>query len=216
MLAVNLVLLFATGSLSSPARVLKQRVQKFRNFPVIGIQEKHNKKEAREEFDLNEELIEHPRDARQVDSYSTDLTDPQDDPFVEQAVYLTPEDIEARSLSANDLKRALPEHENQKEFLFTETEEALDINGPLRLERDGAHGHLHKGSDIHRGGRTQQRDPAPFPISGEYDDEVYDYDYQEPSFQSQQHRQGKQTGAVGVALGVLSSPPSSDGNYNFK
>ena len=47
-------------------------------------------------------------------------------------------------------------------------------------------------------------------------DEVYDYDYQEPSFQSQQHRQGKQTGAVGVALGVLSSPPSSDGNYNFK
>jgi len=31
----------------------------------------------------------------------------------------------------------------------------------------------------------------------------------------QQQRRGKQTGAVGVALGVLSSPPNSDGNYNF-
>ena len=49
----------------------------------------------------------------------------------------------------------------------------------------------------------------------EYD--YYDYDYEEEEQrQPQQQRRGKQTGATGVALGVLSSPPSQDGNYNFK
>ena len=52
----------------------------------------------------------------------------------------------------------------------------------------------------------------------EYDN--YDYDYQEEEVpqrsQPQQQRRGKQTGATGVALGVLSSPSDQDGNYNFK
>ena len=51
----------------------------------------------------------------------------------------------------------------------------------------------------------------------EYEDN-YDYDYQEEQQRSQpqEQRRGKQTGATGVALGVLSSPSDQDGNYNFK
>ena len=207
MLVLSLVVLLAASSLSSPARVLKQRVQKFKNFPVVGIKENDNIDTFDEQIVNEEPSIEHPRDARQVDNYSTDFSDSVDDLFVEEAVYLSPEDREARSVDPDGRIRTL--EEDPAAFLFDE----VDENEQVRAERDGAHGH--HGSN-HRGGRAQQRAPAPVAI--EYDDE-YDYDYQEPArahAQPQQQRRGKQTGATGVALGVLSSPPSSDGNYNFK
>merc|ERR1711881_81030 len=53
----------------------------------------------------------------------------------------------------------------------------------------------------------------------DYDNEEQDYasyDYEEPApARRQEQRRGRQSGATGVALGVLSNPPSSDGNYNF-
>ena len=78
------------------------------------------------------------------------------------------------------------------------TPEALEET--VRHERDGgSHGRS-------RAGRQQGRRPAP--PQADYDD----YDYQ----QEQEPRGGRQTGEVGVALGVLNSPPSADGRYNFK
>jgi len=193
------------SSFSSPARVLKQRVQKFKNFPVVGIKENQNIDTFDEHIVNEEPNIEHPRDARQVENYSAGFSDFVDDQFVEEAVYLTPEDREARSIDpVEGLVKTL--EEDPAEFLFDE----VNKDDQIRAERDGAHGH--HGSNHHRGGRAQQR--VPVPVAVEYDDD-YDYDYQEPARQPQQQRRGKQTGAVGVALGVLSSPPSSDGNYNF-
>jgi len=204
MLALGLVLLFASGSFSNPARVLKQRVPKFKNFPVVGIKESSDQIEPKIEYD-EDIMEEHPRDARQVEQTSYEAIDGLDDVFVEEAVYLTPEDREQRAL-----EEVQPSDEG---FNFYE-DESLDNNEAERPERDGAHGH-HGGHRNQRGGRGGHNAA---PVAFNDDEYNYDYDYEQqaPERQPQQQgRRGKQTGATGVALGVLSSPPSSDGNYNF-
>jgi len=205
MLVYGLVLLLAVGSFSSPARVRKTRVQKFKNFPVVGLKE--SAPEPVFELEPVVEVEEHPRDARQVGEYRSEPEN-LDDVFVEEAVYLTPEDRE---------QRALAKQHGQDELFH---DESLDTVDNVRAERDGAHGH-HGGHNRNRGGRANHRAaPAPLTtINDEYDnyEDSYDddYDYEEPQPQQQQQRRGKQSGATGLALGVLSSPPSSDGNYNF-
>ena len=202
MLVYSLVLLLAVGSFSSPARVRKTRVQKFKNFPVVGLKESAPEPIVEPVLD---KVDEHPRDARQVGEYRSEPEN-LDDVFVEEAVYLTPEDRE---------QRALAKQHNEDELF---NDESLDIVDSVRPERDGAHGHHGGHNNRNRGGRANHRAaPAPVVIEEEYDNyDSYDedYDYQAP--QPQQQRRGKQSGATGLALGVLSSPPGSDGNYNFK
>ena len=179
-----LLSLLCPPGLSSPARVIRQRLPKFKNFPIVGLKSPEPA-----------ELEDHRRDARE--------TEQLEDQFVEEAVFLTPEDREQRALEDVGLETLL------------EDEEAESYK---RIERDGGHGHHQAGG--HRGGRHHQ----PAQVEAEYEDddyESYDYndynDYVEPTPVSrQQPRRGKQTGATGVALGVLSNPPSQEGNYNFK
>ena len=210
MLVLSFVLLLSTtGLLAAPAKVRKQRVlvPKFKNFPVVGLKETVDIEPV---FDT-EIVEEHPRDTRQTDGYSEDFAsaDNLDDVFVEEAVYLTPEDRE---------QRALEEQQTQDDSWNVFDDESLDNNESVRPERDGAHGH-HGSSGHHaqRGGRAGGHRAAPAPVAiNEYDYE-YDDEYDVPARQEpQQQRRGKQTGGTGVALGVLSSPPGSDGNYNFK
>ena len=221
MLVLSLVLLCASGSFSAPARVLKQRVQKFKNFPVVGIKEIPSETAETEPASFTQAkplaIVDHPRDARQADAES--YNDNNEDLFIEEAVYLTPEAREARAAALDGLSEepaAVGDVFGDDIFFNDETEQ--DDEEYAREERDGAHGHhrgSHRGSSSRRGGRVA---PAPAPVVNEYDN--YDYDYQEEEApqrsQPQQQRRGKQTGATGVALGVLSSPSDQDGNYNFK
>merc|ERR1712001_784783 len=181
-----LLSLLSPPGLSSPARVIRQRLPKFKNFPIVGLKSPEPA-----------ELEDHRRDPRE--------TEQLEDQFVEEAVFLTPEDREQRALEDVGLE-TLFEDDGLK---------AEEAESYKRIERDG--GHHHAGS--HRGGRHHE----PAQVEAEYEDddyESYDYndynDYVEPTPVSrQQPRRGKQTGATGVALGVLSNPPSQEGNYNF-
>jgi len=212
MLVLSLVLLCASGSLSAPARVLKQRVQKFKNFPVVGIKETPSEIAEAEPASFTQAeplaIVDHPRDARQVD---------KDDLFIEEAVYLTPEarDARAAALDQLDEEPVAVGDVFGDEIFFNEETEFNDGDEHRRDERDGAHGH-HRGG--HRASRTRggRVAPPPAPVVNEYEDN-YDYDYEEEPQRSQpqEQRRGKQTGATGVALGVLSSPSDQDGNYNF-
>lgn len=205
-----LVSLLSSPALSSPARVIKQRVPKFKNFPIVGL-----KKTVTEDVELESKnqpaVDEHPRDPRGVDPqqgpvrtvYSEEPV--PEDLFVEEALYLTPADREERALEQLSQGETFDD-------LFDDVSLAGDDSE--RQERDGAHHHApsHRaGRRGQRGGRQNQR-ARPVQLEAEYD-----YDYQEPEpVHRQEQRGGRQTGGTGVALGVLSNPPSSDGNYNFK
>jgi len=213
MLVLSLVLLCASSSLSAPARVLKQRVQKFKNFPVVGIKETPSEIAETESDSFTQAeplaIVDHPRDARQADT---------EDLFIEEAVYLTPEARDARAAALdqlNDDPVAVGDVFGDDIFFPKEETEDYNLEEHVRDERDGAHGH-HRGghrASRQRGGRVA---PPPAPVVNEYEDN-YDYDYPEEQQRSQpqEQRRGKQTGATGVALGVLSSPSDQDGNYNF-
>ena len=228
MWVLSLVLLLASPSFQLPARVLKQRVPKFKNFPVVGIKENHSAEAEIEQ----EALVEHPRDARNADAQwnNHDETDSAaagqydgehlDDTFVEEAIFLTPEAREARALEEEAAPGETRSFDELDAFRLFEDDESVDGTDNARAERDGGHhGGAHHGA--HRSGRGRAAAAAPVPVFNEeeeYDSyDSYDsYDYEEEAAPRQQQRRGKQTGAVGVALGVLSSPPNSDGNYNFK
>jgi len=222
MLVLSLVLLCASSSLSAPARVLKQRVQKFKNFPVVGIKETPAETETASYTQAEPlAIVDHPRDARQADTEKYEEDNDNGDLFIEEAVYLTPEAREARAAVLGELSEAEPADVAVgdvfgDDIFFNEEYDYNTKEEYKREERDGAHGHHrggHRGSN-QRGGRVA---PPPAPVVNEYDN--YDYDYQEEEVpqrsQPQQQRRGKQTGATGVALGVLSSPSDQDGNYNF-
>ena len=188
-LLLTLSLLPGPG-LSSPARVVRQRLPKFKNFPIVGL-----KSTEPAEEDSPADLEEYRRDPRE--------TEPLEDEFVEEAVFLTPADREQKALEESDLHS-----------LFEDSGLADYDQSYKRTERDGGH-HGHHQAGSHRS--------QPAQVEAEYEDEEdysYDYnynDYVEPQPAGrQQQRRGKQSGATGVALGVLSNPPSSDGNYNFK
>jgi len=221
MLVLSLVLLCASSSLSAPARVLKQRVQKFKNFPVVGIKETPAETEPASYTQAEPlAIVDHPRDARQADAESYNAND--ENLFIEEAVYLTPEAREARAAVLGEQSEepadvAVGEVFGDDIFFNDETQDDEEEVQYKRAERDGAHGH-HRGSHRSSGQRGGRVAPPPAPVVNEYDDN-YDYDYEEEPQRSQPQpqlqRRGKQTGATGVALGVLSSPSDQDGNYNF-
>ena len=112
-------------------------------------------------------IVDHPRDARQADS---------DDLFIEEAVYLTPEAIEARDAALDQLNEepvAVGDMFRDDVFFNEET----DTEEHKRDKRDGAIRH-------DRGGHRafHQRRPPPAPVVNQYKDptnqykDAYDYD----------------------------------------
>jgi len=71
-----------------------------------------------------------------------------------------------------------------------------------RVERDGGGFHGHGGG--HGGGRQQRQQQAPRRRPQEVQVQVQD-----------ERRGGRQSGGVGLALGILNNPTDADGNYNF-
>merc|ERR1711970_34807 len=112
--------------------------------------------------------------------------------FIEDAFSLTPAERDAR-----EVEISLPQAEDG---LFFE-DDALVEN--FRAERDGAHGH---GGGNHRQGRRggglrppQQRQQQRQPQRQQQQQTV-----------AQTPRGGRQTGGIGVALGLLNNPPNEN------
>ena len=83
---------------------------------------------------------------------------------------------------------------------FTQLDQSFDGPEVFRQERDGgSHGSDHRRRSGRRDGRNRQQVQQ---IQGE---QVF-----------QEDRGGRQSGPTGLALGVLNSPPTEDGSYNFK
>merc|ERR1711892_239808 len=136
------------------------------------------------------------RAARQVEPSS--YTDSLDDVFVEEAVYLTPEDRDQRAIEIDDNQISDTDNDN-----YEYDDETLVEEENERPERDGAHGF--QGSVRHsarNSRRFQQAEQVP-----------QEQDFRQAPAQDQ--RGGRQTGQIGAALGVLSNPPSAKGDYNF-
>ena len=94
------------------------------------------------------------------------------------------------------------------DFDFPQLDESFETAAHQRRERDGG---FHGAS--HRAGRGQQgiggrRQGQGGRRSGR-GQRLQESDFEE-------ERQGRQTGEVGLALGVLNNPPREDGSYNFK
>ena len=143
------------------------------------------------------------RAARQVEP--TSYTDSLDDVFVEEAVYLTPEDRDQRAIEIDDSELSDTDYDNYEyNDNFEYNDETLVEEENERPERDGAHGF--QGSVRHsarNSRRFQQAEQVP-----------QEQDFRQAPAQDQ--RGGRQTGQIGAALGVLSNPPSAKGDYNFK
>ena len=93
-------------------------------------------------------------------------------------------------------------------FDFLQFEDYQDYQSPplQRRERDGAF-HSHQGR---RAGRSRQGQRQ-----GRRQSQAGGNRRGQQSLVPDQ-RQGRQTGDVGLALGVLNNPPREDGSYNFK
>merc|ERR1712226_1063032 len=141
-----LLSLLTPPGLSSPARVIRQRLPKFKNFPIVGL-----KSTEPAEVDSPADLEDHRRDPRE--------TEQLEDEFVEEAVFLTPEDREQRAL----------------EVLFEDDDQADYEESYKRIERDGGHGHHHAASQ--RGGRHRSEPAAVEPEYEEYEEDYENYDY---------------------------------------
>ena len=143
------------------------------------------------------------RAARQVEPSS--YTDSLDDVFVEEAVYLTPEDRDQRAIDIDDNEISDTEFDNYEyNDNFEYNDETLVEEENERPERDGAHG---SHGSIQHSTRNSRRFQQADQISQEQD-------FRQAPAQDQ--RGGRQTGQIGAALGVLSNPPSAKGDYNFK
>lgn len=159
----------------------------FKNFPVVGIKQEPSLLVEPELF-IEEHEGEDVRAPRQTDITGY-LDASLDDTFIEEAVFLTPEDREEREFSSR---------------LEEWAEEEEDVVSVVRPERDGLGGHHgahHEGNhedmrnqrqNVRRGGRRQPE-----------------------ARQESEQRGGRQTGAIGPALGLLNNTPNSDGGYNF-
>jgi hypothetical protein len=82
-----------------------------------------------------------------------------------------------------------------------------------RVERDGGfhgHGGGHS-SSRRRSGRRQQESGG----RRQRPQEEFQGERQAPAPVAQEERRGRQSGGVGLALGMLNNPADADGNYNF-
>jgi len=154
-----------------------------------------------------EEEVREPREADPADYNEGDVTsysetDNLDDQFIEEALFLSPEDRDARDVEVGTFE----------DWAEQEVEEEGEIVEVARAERDGAHhgdGHHRAGHKMpgerqvvrRRGGRRQQQR-----------DQVVERQERQ---QEQRPREDRQTGDIGPAFGVLSNPPNQEGDYNF-
>merc|ERR1711872_680767 len=195
MLHVFLMLLVGS-TLSLPAR---QRNTSFKNFPVVGLKQEPAEESPEVMVESIAEVENSARAARQVEADS--YTDTLDDVFVEEAVYLTPEDRERdqRALEVEEIEAANLDLDN-----FDFADESLVDDEIDRPERDGAHGsHGSHGPRRHSARNSRRfQQPQQAPVEQEFR-------------QPQEQRGGRQTGQIGAATGVLSNPPSAKGDYNF-
>lgn len=166
--ALALVLALALGPAPAPA------FSSFKNFPVVGLRQ-----DAEGEM---EEEVREPR-AADISSYTDSSLD---DTFIEEALFLTPEDREEREFS--------PRFEDWAEE-ESELEGEVEV---LRPERDMLGGH--HGDHGAAGHMDQQKRPVGRRREGK---------------RQQEQRRGRQTGDTGLAVGLLNSGPGQDGNYNF-
>ena len=118
-----------------------------------------------------------------------------DDSFREEAVFLTPADRQAR-------------HSSDLSLEFPQRDESFAGPEVQRAERDGgSHGSAHGRRGGRRNNRLQQQQQQNQKQNNQQN-------FREEDFQEE--RGGRQSGATGPALGVLSNPPTEDGSYNFK
>ena len=197
MLVLSLVTLLASSCSPLPNR--QRYTTSFKNFPVVGIKENHGEEIPVENVKESVNVENIPRSARQVEPSS--YLDTLDDVFVEEAVYLTPEDRDQRAIENDD-----SEISNVELEYFDYNDESLLEEENERPERDGAHG-------SHGSARHSARNSRRFQQSQQVPQEQ---DFRQPSPPAQEQRGGRQTGQIGSALGVLNNPPSPNGDYNFK
>jgi hypothetical protein len=181
---------------------LGESFSSFKNFPVVGLK----KQEPLVEADvIVEQLAEDARAPRQAEI--TGYQDPSlDDTFIEEALFLTPEDREERDFSSR--------FED-----WAEEETDVDNIEVVRPERDGL-GRLggHHGAAHHGGEHDEMTNQRQSRRGGRRPQQQFrqEQEPQEQQFrQEPEQRGGRQTGATGPALGLLSNPPNSDGDYNF-
>ena len=95
-------------------------------------------------------------------------------------------------------------------FDLPQFEDYQDYQSPplKRRERDGAF-HSHQGR---RAGRSRQGRVG----GGRQGQRLGQGNRRAQQSSVPDQRQGRQTGEVGLALGVLNNPPREDGSYNFK
>ena len=101
---------------------------------------------------------------------------------------------------------------------FSQLDESFESPAHTRRERDGG---FHGGN--HRGGRGQHDPERQGRQGGNRRQQGENrrqrggrrQNFEEPDYVDED-RQGRQSGDVGVALGVLNNPPREDGAYNFK
>merc|ERR1712123_216304 len=107
MVVLSLVTILAGTCSSLPNR---QRYTSFKNFPVVGIKENHEVETPVEKVEDMVDTDNVARAARQVEPSS--YTDSLDDVFVEEAVYLTPEDRDQRAIEIDDSEISNLEYDN--------------------------------------------------------------------------------------------------------
>ena len=140
------------------------------------------------------------------------------DYFTETGFVLTPTDRQARDISLD----------------FPQLEEDFTYPEVIRQERDGGfHGQHGGGGHGRRQGRRfgQQQEQRQSRQFGRLDVPAAESPRQGRNNRRQQNRnqeqfdnrdqefdqrQGRQSGDIGLALGVLNNPPREDGSYNFK
>merc|ERR1719175_58340 len=107
---------------------------------------------------------------------------------------------------------------------WRETEDSMVTEGVIparggvlkestRVERDGGfhgHGGGHS-SSRRRSGRRQQESGG----RRQRPQEEFQGERRAPAPVAQEERRGRQSGGVGLALGILNNPADADGNYNF-
>jgi hypothetical protein len=178
--ALALLVALALGPAPAPA------FSSFKNFPVVGLRQEPALV-AEPEGQMEEE-VRAPR-AADISSYTDSSLD---DTFIEEAVFLTPEDREEREFT--------PRFEDWAEE-ESELEGEVEVLRPERDMLGGHHGehHMdtrHMDSEDHQMRQVKRRrGPA--------------------GRRPQEQRAGRQTGATGPAFGLLNSGPSPEGNYNF-
>ena len=121
--------------------------------------------------------------------------------FTEEEVFLTPADREQIQ-------------ENNFLLEFPQLEESLAGPELVRGERDGGSHHMGHHGGRRRGGRQNRRQQQNRRQRPQQSQRRTQQVFREQGVQ--EDRRGRQSGATGLALGVVNNTPTQDGSYDFK